>query len=55
MIRTPKQCSYRHDQKKVNTISSEKLLIIRNIWVLIVLARILSFLILFLSYYHERF
>jgi len=55
MIRTSEQCSYRRGQKKVNSKSMEKLLIIRNIWVLIVLSRILSFLILFLSYYHERF
>jgi len=55
MIRTPNQCSYRRDQKKVNSSSLRKLLIIRNIWVLVVLARILSILILFLSYYHVRF
>jgi hypothetical protein len=46
--------SSRKTQKKLNPFLKEKLLIKRNIWQLIVLARLLSFLSLLFTYYLER-
>ncbi len=47
-----KHSSHRPNQEKLERYSREWLLIVRNIWFLIVLAKFLSFLILILTYYH---
>ena len=45
---------YRPGQEKINSQSKEKLLILQKIWLLIVLGRFLTLLILILNYYLKR-
>lgn len=54
-MRATRRSSYRLDQKKLNSQLKKRLLIMQNIWLLIVLSRVLSILILILTHYHERF
>ena len=53
-MRTTNHSSCRHTQENLNNQLKNRLLILQKIWFLIVLARLLSFLMLILTYYHER-
>lgn len=50
-MRTNKHCSHRQCRKKLNGYSKEKLLIKRDIWGLVVIARLIAFLTLILIHY----
>ena len=54
-MKTNKHSSYRPNQEKLDYFLEKKLIIMQNIWLLIVLSRFLTLLILILTYYHERF
>ncbi len=51
-MRANNRSSHRHKKEKLERQSKERLLIVRNVWFLIVLAKLLSLLTLILTYYH---
>jgi hypothetical protein len=52
---TTSSSSYRKIQTELEGLLQKRLKVQRNIWSLIVLAKIFSLLSLFLNYYRERF